>query len=124
MYTEADCESRLTKILAPRTGDLRAELILELSEYFGRTPAEMEQQLTGATERFTDEWKEHVADPRDERAVTRFYNESKTELFDLAHWHTHDPIHYRALMCADITVASLKARTTRPAYLDYGSGIG
>jgi len=125
MYTEAECNTRLTGILAPRTGDMRKELTLELSEYFGRAAADIEQQLAGATASFTAEWQQHVPDARDERAVTKFYNESKTELFDLAQWHSTDAIHYRALICADIATASLKARTTPgPAYLDYGSGIG
>ena len=130
MQTQAECAERLTKILAPRTGDMRQELVLELSEYFDRQPADVEQQLATATESFTAEWNARVADAKDERAVTQFYNESKTELFDLARWHTDDPIHYRALFCADLATASLKARTTdvaqafKPAYLDFGSGIG
>jgi len=126
MYTEAECAQRLTEILAPRTGDMRQELVLELSEYFGRTSADIEQQLAGATESFTAEWQQHVADPEDERAVTQFYNESKTELFDLAQWHSSDPIHYRSLFCAEI--ARLRqgfcAAGCRAKYLDYGSGIG
>src|SRR6185295_7423338 len=52
----------------------------------------------------------------------RFYNESKTELFDLAQWHSTDPIHFRSLMCADLAEAATKAGGRR--YLDYGSGIG
>ena len=119
MYSEADCASRLTDILAPRTGDMGKELTLELSEYFGKPAGDIEQQLAGATASFTAEWQQHVADPTDERAVTRFYNESKTELFDLAHWHSNDPIHYRALFCADIS-----SMQQGRAYLDYGSGIG
>ena len=119
MQTQTECAERLTKILAPRTGDMRQELVLELSEYFDRTPADVEQQLTTATESFTAEWNARVANAKDERAVTQFYNESKTELFDLARWHSDDPIHYRALFCAD-----LAARTPGRKYLDYGSGIG
>ncbi len=133
MYSEAECADRLTRILAPRTGDLRRELTLELSEYSGRPAAEIERQLDGATETFTAEWRQHVPDPADERAVTRFYNESKTELFDLAHWHSNDPIHYRALMCADIAAQHVSqafrppataTTSSAPRYLDYGSGIG
>ena len=60
-----------------------------------------------------------MADGRDEGVVTRFYNESRTEIFDLAHWHSRDPIHFRVLMCADIAYD----RGCRD-YLDYGSGIG
>ncbi len=118
-YSERECSARLTTLLAPRTGDAGEELALELSEYF-RTPVDdIRVRLAGATESFTEEWNQRVPDGRDERAVTRFYNESKTELFDLANWHSHDPIHYRALMCADIA----HERGCRD-YLDYGSGIG
>ena len=60
-----------------------------------------------------------MADPSDERAVTAFYNESTTELFDLARWHAEDSIHCRTLVCADIA-----ARQSGRACLDYGSGIG
>ena len=42
-----------------------------------------------------------------------------TELFDLAQWHSTDPIHFRALICADIA-----AKQSGRKYLDYGSGIG
>jgi SAM-dependent methyltransferase len=118
-YTEGECSARLTTLLAPRTGDAGEELALELSEYF-RTPVDdIRLRLVGATASFTEEWNQRVPDGRDERAVTRFYNESKTELFDLANWHSRDPIHYRALICADIA----HERGCRD-YLDYGSGIG
>jgi SAM-dependent methyltransferase len=119
VYTERECSARLTTLLAPRTGDAGEELALELSEYFGTSVDDIRERLAGATASFTEEWNQRVPDGRDERAVTRFYNESKTELFDLAHWHSRDPIHYRALMCADIA----QERGCRD-YLDYGSGIG
>ena len=105
--------------MAPRIGNLRQELTLELSEYFGSPVAEIEAQLADATARFTEEWRNRITDPADERAVTRFYNESKTELFDLARWHAEDPMHFRTLVCADIA-----RRRPGRAYLDYGSGIG
>jgi 2-polyprenyl-3-methyl-5-hydroxy-6-metoxy-1,4-benzoquinol methylase len=119
MYSDAECADRLTKILAPRTGNIRRELTLELAEYFGKAAAEIEEQLAGATESFAEEWKQRVADPTDEQAVTRFYNESRTELFDLAQWHSTDPIHCRSLVCADIASRHMGRR-----YLDYGAGIG
>jgi SAM-dependent methyltransferase len=105
--------------MAPQTRSLKQELTLELSEYCGLSVADVETELAGATERFTEEWRSQVADPSDERAVTKFYNESKTELFDLARWHAEDSIHTRTLMCADIA-ASRPGRNC----LDYGSGIG
>jgi 2-polyprenyl-3-methyl-5-hydroxy-6-metoxy-1,4-benzoquinol methylase len=110
---------RWTAVMAPRTGSLRQELILELAEYFETSTQDVEVRLSDATTRFTEEWRKRVADPTDERAVTRFYDESETELFDLACWHAEDSIHCRTLMCADIA-SRLKGREC----LDYGSGIG
>ncbi len=118
-YRHEDCAKRLTRILAPRTGDLAQELELEIAEYMSLPMADVRSRLARATETFTEEWKQRVADPADERAVTRFYNESQTELFDLAQWHATDPIHCRALMCAD-----LARRNGGSRYLDYGAGIG
>ena len=119
MYSLELCTKRWAGLLAPRTGDVGEELTIELSEYLGVPIQEIQAQLVDATERFTEEWRRSVPDGADEGAVTRFYNESKTELFDLARWHSNDAIHYRTLMCADIAA-------TRPGrdYLDYGSGIG
>ena len=119
MYSESHCAARLATILAPRTGNMAQELTLELSEYLEAPEAHVERQLADATANFTAEWRERVPDPNDERSVTRFYNESTTELFDLASWHANDRIHYRALMCAELAAA----RAGRQ-YLDYGSGIG
>lgn len=117
--TENDCLERWQKLLAPETGNLQRELTLELAEYTGARLADIERQLDGAAARFTDEWRQRVRDPTDERAVVRFYNESQTELFDLASWHASDHIHYRTLFCVDMAV-------TRPGRecLDFGSGIG
>src|SRR5262245_54605038 len=119
LYSESECAARMATVLAPRTGDLAEELTLELSEYFGMSLDDIRARLAGATESFTQEWKACVPDGRDERAVTRFYNESKTELFDLAQWHAQDAIHFRSLICADIA----QQRGCRD-YLDDGSGIG
>jgi len=118
-YSQAECAARWTSLLAPDTGDLRRELLIELSEYFGAPIGEIEARMADATVRFTEEWRHRVVDPTDERSVVRFYNESETELFDLASWHAEDPIHFRTLVCADIA-AQRPGRT----YLDYGSGIG
>ena len=89
------------------------------SRYLHRPVAEIAAELIGATQRFTEEWRQRVADSRDEARVIRFYNESETELFDLAKWHAEDQIHYRTLMCCDLA----RQRPGR-MHLDYGSGIG
>src|SRR4029079_7140422 len=88
-------------------------------EYLGISTEDVDNRLRRATADFTEEWRQHVRDASDERAVTRFYNESKTEVFDLAQWHSTDPIHFRVLMCADLAAANGGRE-----YLDYGSGIG
>src|ERR1700733_15412462 len=97
-YSEAKCAARWTALMAPRTGNLREELTIELSEYFGRSAGEIEAQLTDATARFTEEWRDRVADPTDERAVMRFYDESKAELFDLAKWHEGGGDHFQTVI--------------------------
>ena len=61
-----------------------------------------------------------IVNPADEAAVVRFYDESQTEIFDLAQWHASDPIHYRTLVCLDIATAQRRGRRV----IDYGSGIG
>src|SRR5262249_126531 len=119
LYTEAACIERRTRLLAPRTGDIRAELILELREYSGLDTNEIEDRLHGATQRFSDEWRRQEVDASDDDAVIRFYNESTTEVFDLAQWHATDLIHCRSVIAADLA-SNLGVRTV----LDYGSGIG
>jgi predicted O-methyltransferase YrrM len=57
------CLERWSAIMAPHTGSLKQELILELSEYFGISVAAVEAELADATERFTEEWRAQVTDP-------------------------------------------------------------
>jgi 2-polyprenyl-3-methyl-5-hydroxy-6-metoxy-1,4-benzoquinol methylase len=119
MISQDAADERWQKILAPRTGSVRAELILELSEYLSLPPRAIEDRLHDAASRFTEEWRQRVTDPTDEATVIRFYNESQTEIFDLAQWHAEDPIHLRALMCLDLAQQRPGRRL-----VDYGSGIG
>src|SRR5262249_17784954 len=108
-----------TRLLAPRGGDVRAQLVGEAAEFLGIHLDDAWQRLRGAGERFREEWITTVADARDESALTRFYNQSDTELFELIEWHADDPIHYRTLVVRDLALQ----RGGR-AHLDYGSGIG
>jgi hypothetical protein len=102
-----------TSLLAPETGDLAGKLHDRTIPIFGVPNGEIEALMADATARFTDEWRERVVDPTDERSVVRFfYNESKTELFDLARWHAEDPIHFRTLVCADNRGAAVPAVPT------------
>lgn len=119
LYSPKRCEAKRTAILAPRTGDVGVELEIELSEFLGIPKEDVRARLAAGTASFTAEWNARVRDASNERAVTQFYNESETEVFDLANWHATDPIHARSLVCAEIA-----SRRPGRRYLDYGSGIG
>jgi 2-polyprenyl-3-methyl-5-hydroxy-6-metoxy-1,4-benzoquinol methylase len=108
-----------TRINAPVTGDVRAELVHEAAEFLGIPVEESWLRLGGATARFREEWEDRVANSNDPEALIEFYNQSDTELFELIEWHATDPIHYRTLAIRDLALN----RTGRQ-YLDYGSGIG
>ena len=107
------------RIIAPRTGDVRTELVQDAAEFLGIPLAEAWQRHAGAGDRFRAEWLQTIDNPRDPTALTQFYNQSDTELFELIEWHANDAIHYRTLVLRDLA-------SSRPgrSYLDYGSGIG
>jgi SAM-dependent methyltransferase len=104
--------------MAPRTGDIRAELVGEAAEFLGISSSEAFDRHATACERFREEWGT-VADTTDPAMLTDFYNLSDAGLFDLIEWHATDPIHYRTLLVRDLAL-----RQPGRAYLDYGSGIG
>jgi SAM-dependent methyltransferase len=106
-------------LIAPDDGDVRLQLVREAADFLGLHPDEAWQRLRGAGDRFRHEWMRSVDDPRDESVLTRFYNQSDTELFELIEWHATDPIHYRTLVVRDLALG----RRGR-SFLDYGSGIG
>ena len=103
--------------MAPTSGDIRDELVKEAAEFLGISVADARQRLQGAGERFRQEWI--ASAPADALALTRFYNHSDTELFELIEWHACDQIHYRTLIVRDYA-----AHRPGRGYLDYGSGIG
>jgi SAM-dependent methyltransferase len=110
-----------TRIVAPQTGDARAELVREAADFLGMPLGDAMTRLEGAGERFRDEWLRTVSRTDDAAALARFYNESDAELFELIEWHASDPIHYRTLILRDFL---RRTRRTPGTYLDYGSGIG
>lgn len=108
-----------TALMAPRTGDIRTELVQEAAEYLGIPVAESWDRLRGAGDRFRQEWIGTVGESANPEKLQAFYNQSDTELFELIEWHASDPIHYRTLILRDLALAQ-----SGRAYLDYGSGIG
>lgn len=112
-------ESRWARLMAPRTGCVLDELLLEASEFYGIPVAEARARAEHAAEEFAAEWRRKGVDGSDADEIIRFYNESQTEVFDLIAWHAGDPIHHRTFTCADLA----RGRGGR-TLLDYGSGIG
>jgi 2-polyprenyl-3-methyl-5-hydroxy-6-metoxy-1,4-benzoquinol methylase len=105
--------------MSPRLGDTKTELVHEAAEYLGIPVHEAWQRLSGARDRFREEWTRSVDDPKDPSAVIDFYNRSEAELFELIEWHADDPIHHRTLVVRDFAVGQPGRNC-----LDYGSGIG
>lgn len=118
-HASHDYAARWRAALAPRTGDVRRELIMEASEYLGISLEEAERRVERSGEDFGEEWKSTVREPSDPGQLVRFYNESRAELFEQIAWHASEPIHHRSLVCADLA----RSRPGRE-FLDYGSGIG
>ena len=114
-----DYGERWRAALAPRTGDIRRDLTLEAAEHLGISAEEAERRIETSATEFPDEWQRLVSDPSDHNQVVRFYNESRSELFEQIAWHATDDIHHRSLVCADLA-STLAGRE----FLDYGSGIG
>jgi len=114
-----DYEVRWRRAQAPRTGDVRLELSMEAAEFLGLTLADVQRRVDESAAAFPAEWTRLVTDPSNPEQLTRFYNESTTELFEQIAWHAGDAIHHRSLACCDLAV-------TRPGreFLDFGSGIG
>jgi 2-polyprenyl-3-methyl-5-hydroxy-6-metoxy-1,4-benzoquinol methylase len=117
--TRVDYGARWRDALAPRTGDIQRELTMEAAEHLGLTLRAAEVRVATSYQLFQEEWQRLVTDPRNPEQVVRFYNESRSELFEQIAWHAGDTIHHRSVVCADLAA-------TRPGreFLDYGSGIG
>jgi 2-polyprenyl-3-methyl-5-hydroxy-6-metoxy-1,4-benzoquinol methylase len=116
----ATCRRRWIESLAPETHDLRAELVRQAAEYFQLSEDEVARLATGAVARFADEWRARAVNPKDPESVVRFYNETKTDIFELLEWHATNDIHARSVVCADLALRLAPGNRV----LDYGSGIG
>jgi SAM-dependent methyltransferase len=104
-----------------REPDLQENLLAELGQYVkAEDPAELRARCQRAVDDLRREWEGHV--DRDQRAsVERFYDESRTPIYELMQWHTLaddlSPLAY---------VVALEFVRTQPgrSYLDFGSGVG
>ena len=112
-------ETRWRQLFAPNTGRLRDEFANEAAEYLKTRPGHVLTEMAHGTKRLADEWRVRVRDPRNPAEVIRFYNESDVELFEQLEWHATDVLHYRSLICAD-----LSRQFPGRAFLDFGAGIG
>jgi SAM-dependent methyltransferase len=112
-------KSEWSRAVAPRSGDIHSELLEEAASFLGLSTAQAQERARDAGERFCAEWQSTVPDPANQDALSRFYNQSNTELFELINWHASDPIHYRTIVLRDFA-NGLRGREL----LDYGSGIG
>ncbi len=117
--TSDDLAAEWARVIAPDSGDVRGTLVAKAAEFLGIPLSTAWDRLAGAGERFRAEWRASVRDASDAETLTRFYNQSDTELFELIEWHATDAIHYRTLILRDVA-----RRRSGRRYLDYGSGIG
>jgi 2-polyprenyl-3-methyl-5-hydroxy-6-metoxy-1,4-benzoquinol methylase len=112
-------EAEWTREVAPKRGDIHGELLEDAAAFFGISLQEARERARDAGERFRAEWQTTAPDPTDDQALTRFYNQSDTELFELINWHASDPIHHRTIVLRDFA-SGFPGREL----IDYGSGIG
>ncbi len=117
--TQAEYERAWIAAMAPKTGDIQRELTAEAAECLRISVAEAERRVVACTTDFLAEWDRLVSDPKDPEQVVRFYNESKSELFEQIAWHSKDVIHHRSLVCSELVRDKAGGE-----FLDYGSGIG
>ena len=112
-----DLAERWRRAQAPRTGDIRLELSMEAAEFLGEPLSEVQRRVDESAAAFPAEWNRLVTDPSSPEQLTRFYNESTTELYEQIAWHAGDAIHTRSLACSGLA-------STRPGrdFLDFGSG--
>jgi 2-polyprenyl-3-methyl-5-hydroxy-6-metoxy-1,4-benzoquinol methylase len=100
--------------------DLPESLFNELGLYIGCDEAEIHHRCARAVKNLAQEWREKV-DPADRLSVEEFYNESKTEIYDLTWWHTLaddlSPLGY-------VTALHFAQRQRCRSSLDFGAGVG
>jgi mycofactocin system glycosyltransferase len=98
---------------------LRTSLVAELAEYLGQSVEQVETRCRAATDELARAWQ--AAAPSTPEAISAFYRQADTYLYDLTWWHT--------LSTDDSALIQVEALETALAHhartaLDFGSGIG
>jgi len=101
--------------------DLSESLLTELGLYTQCSDlAEIERLCTQALTVLKQEWQATVT-PEEPRSIERFYDESRTTMYELMWWHSlrddTSPLAY-------VTALHLARQRGGRRYLDFGSGVG
>lgn len=103
----------------PGQPDLRSSLISELAEYLELPVEEVVTRCRTATAELAHAWEQ--AAPATPAAITAFYQQAETYLYDLTWWHTLSADDSALVQAGALEAARLHHAQTA---LDFGSGIG
>lgn len=111
------------KMLNAGPGDLKSSALGELKSFLGLnlTDAEIYQRCKGATEAILTEWREKSINPRDEKKVTQFYQDTQNYCYELIGLEIDAPAARRQQL---EDIAQFLARRGNSKGCDYGSGVG
>ncbi len=106
-------------LLLPGQPDLATSLVAELADYLDQPVNEVADRCRNAAAELARNWQ--AAAPSDTAAITTFYRQTDTYLYDLTWWHA-----LQADTSALIQVQALETALAHHAHtvLDFGSGIG
>lgn len=106
-------------LLLPGQPDLATSLVAELADYLEQPVVQVADRCRNAATELARNWQ--AAAPSDTAAITAFYRQADTYLYDLTWWHA-----LQADTSALIQVQALEAALAHHAHtaLDFGSGIG
>ena len=109
-------------LATPDTPNLKQALMTELAAYLGSADiVALEERCRLIGEELKGDWQGMVTDPRDRRAVERFYDRSQGYLLDLMWWHTLED---DASPLASVLALDFARRCPGDSSLDFGGGVG
>ena len=71
---------RWTTLMAPKTSDIRTELVRDAADFLGISVSESWDRLQGADKRFRDEWERAGFRSVGRTSIARFYNQTDTRV--------------------------------------------